>query len=63
MIPGHTGVIDWFQYSGNTYLVEAINPGSAAASHAALAATDAVVEITGLVNLSGEALVAHTLSL
>jgi hypothetical protein len=63
MIPGHTGVIDWFQYSGNTCLVEAINPGSAAASHAALAATDAVVEITGLVNLSGEVLAAHTLSL
>ena len=63
LIASHTGVIDWFQYSGNTYLVEAINHGSVAASHAALAATDAVVEIVGVVNLSGEALIAHTLTL
>jgi hypothetical protein len=63
LIAGHTGVIDWFQYSGNTYLVEAINHGAVAASHTALAATDAVVEIVGLINLSGEALIAHTLAL
>jgi hypothetical protein len=45
------GVIDWFQFQGNTYIVEATNPGATAASHAALAATDVVVKIAGLVDI------------
>jgi hypothetical protein len=63
VIAAHTGVVDWFQYGGDTYLVEAINAGSAAASHTALAATDAVVQILGQVNLSGDALAGHLLTL
>jgi hypothetical protein len=62
LIAGHTGVIDWFQYAGNTYLVEAINSGSTAAAHSALAATDEVVEIVGVVNLHASAFGAHTLT-
>jgi hypothetical protein len=62
-IAGNTGMIDWFQYSGNTYLVEAINNSASAASHAALAATDEVIKLVGLVNISGESLAGHTLTL
>ena len=51
MIPANTGVIDWFQYGGNTYVVEAINTTGTAATHAALAATDEVIKIVGLVSL------------
>ena len=54
-IPAGTGVADWFQYGGNTYIVEAVNTGSSAATHTALGANDIVVEIVGLVNLSGSA--------
>jgi hypothetical protein len=61
-IAAHTGVVDWFQYGGNTYVVEAINSSGVAATHTALTATDQVVEIVGLVNLSGEALVSHVLT-
>jgi hypothetical protein len=39
-IAGNTGVIDWLQLCGNTYLVEPINTAASAASHPALAATD-----------------------
>jgi hypothetical protein len=60
MIGAHTGVIDWFQYGGNTYLVEAINNTGAAASHTALATTDEVIKIIGLLNLADESLVGHT---
>ena len=62
-IGAHTGVIDWFQYGGNTYLVEAINAANAAAVHAALTATDEIIKIVGLVNLSGETLAGHALTL
>ncbi|MGH7227430.1 MAG: penicillin-binding transpeptidase domain-containing protein, partial [Gemmataceae bacterium] len=62
-IAAHTGVVDWFQYSGDTYVVEAINSTGASASHTALAATDAVVQIVGVVNLNGEVLAGHTLTL
>jgi len=53
---GNTGLLDWFQYGGNTYVVEAINNTSTqgangAATHTALGTHDAVVELTGLVNL------------
>ena len=49
----NTGVIDWFQYGGNTYLVEAVNFAASAAAHAALAATDEIIKIVGLVSLEG----------
>jgi len=62
-IGADTGVIDWFQLSGNTYIVEAINNTASAASHPALATTDEVIKITGLVTLSGETLAGHTLTL
>jgi hypothetical protein len=63
VIAAHTGVADWFQYGSDTYIVEAINGGSASASHTALAATDAVIHIVGQVNLSGDALASHLLTL
>ena len=62
-ISAHTGVIDWFQYGGNTYVVEAINPTGSAATHAALTATDEIIKIVGLVSLEGASLQAHTLTL
>jgi hypothetical protein len=48
---GPNGVIDWFQFGGNTYIVEAVNSGTTAAPHTALGAQDAVVELVGLVNI------------
>jgi hypothetical protein len=63
LIAGQNGVIDWFQYAGNTYVVEAINVTSEAATHTALAATDEVVKIVSLINLSGESFATHTLTL
>jgi hypothetical protein len=62
-IGAHSGVIDWFQYGGNTYVVEAINTSASAAAHAALAATDEVIKIVGLVSLEGASLHGHTLTL
>jgi hypothetical protein len=62
LIAANTGVVDWFQFSGNTYVVEAINSSGVAASHAALAATDEVVKLLGVVDLSSQALVGHTLT-
>ena len=54
-----TGVYDWFQFGGNTYVVEAINNGTVAAPHAALGSGDAIVELVGLINVTGSA--GHTL--
>jgi hypothetical protein len=51
-VNGHTGLLDWFQYGGNTYIVEAVNSGGAAAAHAGLTSSDIVVELTGLVTVS-----------
>jgi hypothetical protein len=46
-----TGLVDYFQYGGNTYVVEAINSSNAAAAHTGLGAGDVVVELTGQVNI------------
>jgi hypothetical protein len=51
-IPGDTGVIDWFQYGGNTYLVEDINSTSAPAEQTALTTTDAAAYVVGILDLS-----------
>jgi hypothetical protein len=61
LIPANTGVIDWFQYGGDTYVVEAINPTSMLESQTALTATDAVVKLVGLVDLTGEQFAGDTL--
>ena len=53
MIAAHTGVVDWFQFGGNTYIVEAVNNGITASTHTALAAGDQIIKIAGLVDLSG----------
>jgi hypothetical protein len=45
----HTGLVDWFQYAGNTYIVEVVNATNAAAAHLGLASGDIVVELSGLV--------------
>lgn len=49
------GVVEWFQYGGNTYLVDAIGGAGAhtgTAATDALQATDIVVKLTGLANLT-----------
>jgi hypothetical protein len=48
----NTGLVDWFQYGGNTFIVEANNNTAAAAAHTALGTHDAVIELIGLVNPS-----------
>lgn len=56
-----TGVVEWFQYQGNTYVVEAVNNATSGsgATHTALGANDAVVKLTGLVDLSHAAVDGH----
>ena len=61
-LAANTGAIDWFQFHGDTYVVEAINSTGANAAHTALTATDEVVKITGLVDLSHSNFVGHTLT-
>jgi hypothetical protein len=51
-VAAHSGSLDWFQYQGNTYVVEAVNNTNAPAAHTALGANDAVVKLTGLVDLT-----------
>jgi hypothetical protein len=58
----NTGIIDWFQFGGNTYIVEA-NNGATAATHTALGATDVVVKLTGLVDLHAATFSGNTLTL
>jgi hypothetical protein len=55
LLNAHTALADWFQFGGNTYIVEALNTTSAAAAHAALGTSDVVVELTGLVNVAHNA--------
>jgi hypothetical protein len=63
-IAGGHGVIDWFQFQGNTYVVEAVNSTGAFASHTALATGDVIVKIAGLVDLGAAATFAgNTLTL
>jgi hypothetical protein len=59
----NTGVIDWFQYQGNTYVLEAINSTAGTAAHSALTATDEMIKIVGLVSLTSESLAGHALTL
>jgi hypothetical protein len=64
LIPADTGVFDWFQYGGNTYLVEAINPTSTPETQTELTATDAAVEIVGSIDMAGlEMLGGHSITL
>jgi hypothetical protein len=60
LIPADTGVFDCFHYGGNTYVVEAINPTSTTEAQTALTATDAMVEITGTIDMAGFELSEHT---
>jgi hypothetical protein len=46
-----SGLLSWFQYGGDTYLVEAINPAASAAPHVGLQAGGQVVRLSGLVDL------------
>jgi hypothetical protein len=48
----HTGLVDWLQFGGNTFVVEAVNSTATTATHAALGANDIVVELTGIVDVS-----------
>jgi S-layer protein len=47
VIAGHTGVVDWFQFGGNTYVVEAMHAGTNFQNN-----VDVVVKLVGLVDLS-----------
>ncbi|WP_018420475.1 DUF4214 domain-containing protein [Paraburkholderia tuberum] len=53
-----TGLIDYFHFAGNTYVVEVNNASSAAAAHTALGAGDVVVQLTGNVDLTGASIAA-----
>ena len=53
------GLVDWFQFQGNTYIVETLNSGTAPAAHAALGTGDVVVELTGLVNVTADVAAGH----
>lgn len=45
-----TGDVSWFQYNGNTYVIDNVNNGTTF-----LNGTDKIVEITGLIDLSAKA--------
>ena len=47
-----SAVIDWFQYAGDTYIVEAVNTTATVAQQTALDSNDVVIKISGLVDLS-----------
>jgi len=47
-----TGLADWFQYGGNTYVVEAVNTSTTAAAAHTVGTHDIVVELTGLVDIN-----------
>lgn len=47
-----TGLIDYFHFQGNTYIVEANNASTSNAAHTALAAGDVVIELTGNVDVT-----------
>jgi len=51
-LDGHTGLLDWFQYQGNTYIVEVVNTTGSNAAHVGLQSQDIVVKLTGLVDVS-----------
>jgi hypothetical protein len=55
LLPANASSIDWFQFGGDTYIVEAVNNTGAAAAQTALDANDIVVKVVGLVDLSGHA--------
>lgn len=58
----HTGLIAWFQYGGDTYITEAINATDSSAAHVGLQAGDAVVKLSGLVDLSDWRFQNHSLT-
>lgn len=62
LIPADTGVLDWFQYGGDTYIVEAINSSATAEAHTELVPTDGLVEIMGLIDLTNAQFSGYTLS-
>ena len=51
-LKAHTGLVDWFQFGGNTFVVEAVNSTATTTTHAALGENDIVVELTGIVDVS-----------
>lgn len=51
-VAAYSGVIDWFQFDGNTYIVETVNQSGNAAAQTGINANDVVVELTGLVDLT-----------
>ena len=62
LIPADTGVIDWFQYGGDTYVIEAINSSVTPEAHDTLLPTDSMVEVMGLVDLTNAQFSGYTLT-
>lgn len=69
-IAANVGVLDWFQFGGNTYIVEATNTTGAPAPHTALGSGDVVIELVGLItpttganNIGANTFGGHTLIL
>jgi hypothetical protein len=48
-LAANSGVLTWFQFNGNTYLVENVNLTSASVAHPDVQASDVIVELAGLV--------------
>lgn len=54
-------VVTWFQFEGDTYIVEANNTTNQEAAHDGLQVNDVVIQLTGLVDLSEFVLTGNTL--
>lgn len=51
-LAANTAVADWFQYDGDTYIVNMQNTSASAVAQTALDADDVVIHLTGMVDLS-----------
>ena len=59
-LAANTGMIDWFEYAGDTYVVGMANSTSVAVQQTALDSDDVVIKIAGLVDMSADTFNATT---
>jgi hypothetical protein len=52
LLNAHTSLLDWFQYNGDTYILEVQNSTSNAQAHNAMASNDVLVKLQGLVDVN-----------
>lgn len=52
-VAGNTGLISWFHFNGDTYVVEVVNSTGVAATQTGIDSNDVVVKFSGLVDFSG----------